>query len=143
MNNDLPELTFEEIKIGLKKSFEIEITDSLIKSFSELSGDFNPLHTDKEYAISNGFGNKVCHGMLLGSFFSQLIGMYLPGKNALYFSQSMNFINPCLVNEKIIIQGEVIDKSESTKIIKIKTTISDKSQKILVDGIARVRIRND
>ena len=81
MNTDIPELTFEEIKIGLKKSFEIEITDSLIKSFSELSGDFNPLHTDKEYAISNGFGNKVCHGMLLGSFFSQLIGMYLPGNN--------------------------------------------------------------
>ncbi|MBL77184.1 MAG: enoyl-CoA hydratase [Chloroflexi bacterium] len=143
MNNDLPELTFEEIKIGLKKSFEIEITDSLIKSFSELSGDFNPLHTDKEYAISNGFGNKVCHGMLLGSFFSQLIGMYLPGKNALYFSQSLNFINPCLVNEKIIIQGEVTDKSESTKIISIKTKISNQSQKVLVDGIARVRIRND
>ena len=143
MNNDLPELTFEEIKIGLKKSFEIEITDSLIKSFSELSGDFNPLHTDKEYAISNGFGNKVCHGMLLGSFFSQLIGMYLPGKNALYFSQSLNFINPCLVNEKIIIQGEVTDKSESTKIISIKTKIRNQSQKVLVDGIARVRIRND
>ena len=85
------------MKLGLKKSFEIEITDSLVNSFAELSGDFNPLHTNKDYAISNGFGNKVCHGMLLGSFFSQLIGMYLPGKNALYFSQSMNFINPCLV----------------------------------------------
>ena len=105
MNNNLSTLSFKEMKLGLKKSFEIEITDSLVNSFAELSGDFNPLHTNKDYAISNGFGNKVCHGMLLGSFFSQLIGMYLPGKNALYFSQSMNFINPCLVNQKIIIQG--------------------------------------
>ncbi len=143
MNDNVTKLNFKDIEIGLKKSFNVHMTDSLLNSFSKLSGDFNPLHNDEEYAVSHGFDNKVCHGMLLSSFLSQLIGMHLPGKNALYFSQSLNFMNPCLVNEKIIVQGEVIDKSESTKIISIKTTISNESQKTLVDGIARVRIRDD
>ena len=41
MNNNLSTLSFKEMKLGLKKSFEIEITDSLVNSFAELSGDFN------------------------------------------------------------------------------------------------------
>ena len=57
MNNNLSTLSFKDMKLGLKKSFEIEITDSLVNSFAELSGDFNPLHTNKDYAISNGFEN--------------------------------------------------------------------------------------
>jgi len=148
MSKEISTLTFDEIEIGLKKSFEIIISENMLDSFSELTGDFNPLHMDKEYANSIGFDERVCNGMLLGSFFSRLIGMYLPGKNALYFSQSLNFVNPCLLNEKILVEGEIMDKSEATKIIRIKTTIirlsqNSETEKIIVDGIARVKIRND
>lgn len=143
MNKKMSTFTFDEITIGLKQYFEVKITESMLDSFSELSGDFNPLHTDKEYANSNGFDERVCNGMLLAGFFSRLIGMYLPGKNALYFSQSLNFVNQCLLNEKILVEGEIIDKSQAAKIITIKTTIINESGKIIVDGIARVKIRND
>ena len=66
---------------------------------------------------------EFCHGMLLASFFSRLVGMYIPGKIALYFSQSLKFQYPCYVNDRIEIHGEVIDKSLATKIITLKTTI--------------------
>ena len=143
MNKEIATFTFDEIQIGLKKSFEIKITEHMLNSFSELSGDHNPLHMDKEYAKSTGFDERVCNGMLLASLFSRLVGMQLPGKNALYFSQSLNFVNPCLVNEKILVEGEIMDKSDATKIITIKTTITNESQKIIVEGTARVKIRND
>ena len=76
--------------------------------------------------------------MLLASFFSRLIGMHLPGKNSLYFSQSLNFIEPCYIGDKIYILGELIDKSDATRILVIKTTIQNDSRKLLVDGIAKV-----
>jgi len=101
------------------------------------------LHTDNEYAISNGFHGRVCHGMLLGSFFSRLIGMYLPGKHALHFSQSLKFVNPCIINEKVTVKGEVLDKSAASKIITIKTTITNASKKIIVDGTAYVKVRDN
>ena len=141
MNNNLSTLSFKEMKLGLKKSFEIEITDSLVNSFAELSGDFNPLHTNKDYAISNGFENKICHGMLLGSFFSQLIGMYLPGKNSLYFSQTLNFRNPCFIDDNITIEGEIIEKKSNIKLIVIKTTIHNQDGECLIDGIGKVIVR--
>ena len=143
MNDKLSKYTFDEIEIGLTKQFQITITESMVDDFAKLSGDFNPLHTDNEYAISSGFHGKVCHGMLLGSFFSRLIGMYLPGKHALHFSQSLKFVNPCIINEKVTVKGEVLDKSAASKIITIKTTITNASKKIIVDGIAYVKVRDN
>jgi acyl dehydratase len=143
MDDKLSKYTFDEIEIGLTKQFQITITESMVDDFAKLSGDFNPLHTDNEYAISSGFHGKVCHGMLLGSFFSRLIGMYLPGKHALHFSQSLKFVNPCIINEKVTVKGEVLDKSAASKIITIKSTITNTSKKIIVDGTAYVKVRDN
>ena len=140
--DDIPEdLKLKDIKIGQKKSFEVVVTESMVDDFAKLSGDNNPLHMDENYAKSNNFNGRVCHGMLLASFFSRLAGMYIPGKNALYFSQSLKFQHPCFVNDRIEIHGEVIDKSLATKIITLKTTIS-KNKRQIVDGIGKVMVRD-
>ena len=140
--DDIPEdLKLKDIKIGQKKSFEVVVTESMVDDFAKLSGDNNPLHMDENYAKSNNFKGRVCHGMLLASFFSRLAGMYIPGKNALYFSQSLKFQHPCFVNDRIEIRGEVIDKSLATKIITLKTTIS-KDKRQIVDGIGKVMVRD-
>ena len=140
--DDIPEdLKLKDIKIGQKKSFEVVVTESMVDDFAKLSGDNNPLHMDENYAKSNNFRGRVCHGMLLASFFSRLVGMYIPGENALYFSQSLKFQYPCFVNDRIKIHGEVIDKSLATKIITLKTTISKDKRKI-VDGIGKVMVRD-
>ena len=96
---------------------------------------------NEEYAKETKFKKRICHGMLLGSFFSRLIGMYLPGKKALYFSQNLNFVEPCFINDIVIVNGKLIDKSEATKIIKIETTIKNTTGKVLVEGIAQVLVR--
>jgi len=140
MNNPL-EYSFNEIKIGLEHYFDITIDEKLEEDFAKISGDFNPLHMDEQYAKETKFGKRVCHGMLLGSFFSRLVGMYLPGKNALYFSQNLNFVEPCFIGDIVIVKGKIINKSESTKMIKIETTIKNNTGKLLVEGIAQVLVR--
>ncbi len=140
MSNPL-DYSFDEIAIGLKHSFDVIINDEIVDNFAKISGDFNPLHMDEQYAIKTKFGKRVCHGMLLSSFFSRLVGMYLPGKNALYFSQNLNFVGPCFIGDQVTVKGEVIDKSESTKIIKLETTIKNQDEKLLVEGTARVLVR--
>ena len=137
MNDELPEYTFDEIEMGLTKQFQIIITESMIDDFAKISGDYNPLHMDEKFAQSKDFKNRVCHGMLLGSLFSRLIGMYVPGKYGLYFSQTLNFVNPTIVDDAVTVTGKVISKSESTKIIELKTTIKNSSH-VLVDGEAKV-----
>lgn len=134
---------FDEIKIGLEYKFTEKITKSSLDSFANLSGDYNPLHMDENYAKNTKFKKRVCHGMFLASFFSKLVGMYIPGKNALYFSQTLDFQNPCFVDDIVTVQGQVIDKSDSTRIITLKTSIYNQTGLCLVDGIAKVMIRQD
>ena len=143
MTEQSAEYAFDEIMLGVKTKFTVQINESTINEFARISGDYNPLHMDEQYASKTQFGKRVCHGMLLASFFSRLVGMYMPGKNALYFSQTLNFQTPCFVGDKVTIEGEVIEKSQSTRIITIKTTAHNQVGKCLVDGIAKVIVREN
>src|ERR1700676_2055835 len=78
------ELTFPEIAVGDAFTVEHTFTETDVRVFAELSGDYSPLHVDPTYASTTEFGKCVVHGMLLASLFSRLVGMYLPGKHALY-----------------------------------------------------------
>jgi len=142
MNRKSANYKFDDITIGLTKEFSIEITESMINNFAEFTGDYNELHTNESYASTTSFGKRVCHGMLLASFFSRLVGMSIPGKNALYFSQSINFQSPCFIGDQILVRGEVIEKSGFEHMITIKTTILNQDSKCLIDGIAKVIVQN-
>jgi acyl dehydratase len=141
MTNILNEYSFNDIFIGQKESFMIKITESMVEKFGNLSGDLNPLHMDNTFAESSSFKKRIVHGMFLATFFSQLVGMHLPGKNALYFSQTLNFRSPCYIGDEIEIIGEVTEKSDSTKIITVSTSIFNKSKTCLIDGIAKIIVR--
>ena len=135
------EYNFEELFVGQKANFFKKIGSTLVNDFAKISGDFNPLHMNDEYASTTNFGKRVCHGMLLASFFSQLIGMYLPAKNSLYFSQTLNFRNPCFIDDNITIEVEIIEKKSNIKLIVIKTTIHNQDGECLIDGIGKVIVR--
>lgn len=142
MTDKPPEIKFADIEIGQKKEFKIKITESMVSEFARLSGDRSPLHMDEDYAKSTRFKKRVCHGLLLASFFSQLVGMHLPGKNALYISQSLKFVSPCFVNDEVTIRGEVLDKSEATKMITMRTTVTNSADNTLIEGQAKVLVRS-
>lgn len=133
------ELSFEEINIGDTDSFSRTWTEEDVIAFANLSGDNNPLHTDDSYAKGTKFGQRLVHGMLLGSLFSRFVGMYIPGKNCLYLSQSLIFKNPVFIGDEIEVIGKVISKSESTKILSI-SIIMKKGEEIVVEGEAKVQV---
>ena len=143
MTEKFSEYTFDEIKIGQSKEFQITITESMVNDFAKISGDFSPIHMDEIYAKSTSFKKRVVHGMLLASFLSRVDGMYLPGKHALYFSQNIEFRNPCFIDDELTIERKVIDKSISTKILKIESKIFNQENKILLYGVGRVIVRDD
>ena len=143
MSEKPSEYSFDEIEIGMQKSFKVDISKNMLDVFGRDTGDYNPLHMSEEYASSTSFKKRVCSGMFLSSFFSRLVGMYLPGKHALHISQSLNFVNPCFIGETITVGGKVIDKSPATKIIKLETTITNESGKRIIDGNAQVIVRDD
>lgn len=133
------ELYFKDIKIGDKAEFLVTITDEMIRRFSELSGDLNPLHTSKEYAQTTSFREPVAHGMVAGMFFSRLVGMYLPGKFALYISQTLVFHKPIFALAAVVVRGTVIEKTDAFQTICLKTEVWEKEQ-VMVSGEALIKV---
>ena len=143
MSENFSELTFDQIDIGLTKEFDVIITQSLVDDFAKISGDYSPIHMNEEFAKLTKFGKKIVHGMLLASLLSRMVGMYLPGKYALYSSQTLEFHNPCFVGDKITVSSIVNDKSESTKIIKVESKITNEKKDIHLYGEGRIIVRDD
>ncbi len=126
------------LSIGQRAEFTEVISESMMEEFAKMSGDYNPHHMDESYARRTRFKKRICHGMLLASLFSRLIGMHLPGKHSLYFSQSLNFLYPAFIDDKVTVEGEIVKISRSTGIITLKTRITKENNIELVTGEAKV-----
>ena len=132
-------MTYDEITVGKKASFSKTITESDIHSFSAISGDFNPIHVDEVYATTSSLGQKVkgriAQGMLTASLFSTLVGVYIPGKGALYVSQSCIFKAPVKIGDTITAEIEVMEKLEKNR-IRMATRCINQHGKIVLEGEA-------
>ena len=134
------EAKLDNLHIGQKIEFTEVISESMVEKFAKLSGDYNPHHMDESYAKKTRFKKRVCHGMLLASLFSRLTGMYLPGKGSIYITQSLKFISPTFIDDKVTVEGEIVKISRSTGIITIKTIIKKENNIQLITGDAKVII---
>ena len=128
----------DDIEPGLTKNFRVNISESLVNEFAKITGDFSPIHMEEGFARTTKFKQRISHGMLVGSFFSRLVGMHLPGKNGVSLSYSIKHLLPCFLDQEILVKGIVMDKSNSTRIITLKATITDSYGKTLIDGILKV-----
>src|SRR4030095_7327760 len=133
--------TFAEVSVGQRAQFETSIDDATVAAFAALSGDTNPLHTDEAYAMRAGFGRRVPHGMIGGALFSRFVGMHLPGRYSLYLSQSLLFKKPLPLDSTLVVSGEIVQKIEAARAIRMTTKITDKaSGATLIDGEAMVQL---
>jgi 3-hydroxybutyryl-CoA dehydratase len=92
------------------------ITSDDLLAFATVTGDFNPLHVDATAAAAGPFGEPIAHGMLTASLISKVLGTELPGSNTIYLSQSLRFLAPVRVGERVTASVEVtaIDKRRVT-----------------------------
>jgi 3-hydroxybutyryl-CoA dehydratase len=138
---NIAQYRLDDIRPGLTKNFKIKVTESMTEEFAKLTGDYSPLHMEEEYARTTNFGHRICHGMLVGSFFSRLVGMYLPGKYGLLLSYSLRHLLPCFPDQDIKVEGRVLDKSSATRIITISASVTDSFGKIIINGTLKVLVR--
>lgn len=95
-------------KIKKIYEFDVTITDSDRNAFAELSGDWNPLHTDERYAASTEFKSCILHGAYSAGLISKMAGMIYPGENCLLHGMQLKFIKPIKTPITVRLLGEVI-----------------------------------
>ncbi len=134
------DLSFEVIAVGQRAEFARTISAQEVAEFARLTGDCNPLHMDETFARTTRFGARVVHGMLVASHFSTLIGMYLPGRRALYVGQDLAFVRPVHIGDTIRVVGEVVQKSTATRMLMLKTEVYNQRAELVVRGTAKALV---
>jgi 3-hydroxybutyryl-CoA dehydratase len=128
------EYRFEDLKIGQEEYFTVTVTEEMMKSFLDLSGDINPLHNDAEFAKEQGYHDKVVYGLLTTSFLSKLAGVYLPGKYCLLQGVDVKYSKPVYVGDILIVKGIVEELHPSVQRAVLKVFIQNQDEKKVLKG---------
>lgn len=135
-------LVYASVHVGQAFSFSRTFTQADLKSFSELVGDYNPLHNSHSYTANTSFGKPIAHGMLTASLFSALVGMFCPGEKCLYLGQTVKFLKPVFPGDQLEVVGTIISKVDSVRLLKMKTEVFYKTDLVL-KGQADVKFMDE
>jgi len=119
--------SLNEITEGQTFNYERVIHSSDVDAFASLTGDFSPLHMDESFARKRGFKTRVVHGALLGGLISRVIGMHLPGRNAILLALDLKFSSPIFVGDLVRICGTVVQLSIAASSIIIQFKVYNTS----------------
>jgi 3-hydroxybutyryl-CoA dehydratase len=122
----------EDIDVGHKESFVTMVSETKMGGYRDITGDLNPLHNDESFARKKGCDGRVVYGLLNASYFSTLVGMYLPGEKCLIQEVKYKFMKPAYIGDELVISGEVTEKDERTNQLFLKVRIERKSDKATI-----------
>jgi 3-hydroxybutyryl-CoA dehydratase len=126
--------------IGQEASCSKTMTETDLVVFAGLSGDFNPIHIDREYAKETRFKQRIAHGMLTSSLLSQLLGVHLPGKGSIYVEQNIRFKAPVFIGDTVTAKATIQEIDEGRRILTLLTECFNQDEKLVLTGTAKMMV---
>ena len=124
----------DEISVGEKINYKILITEEIHNDFMKFSGDNSPIHSDKKFAQSNGYKERLGYAFLLTTILSKIYGTIFPGGSELCLKQEANFPNPYYIGDELEFNIEVINKNEDLKLLTVMTIVENQEKKVIFKG---------
>lgn len=122
-----------KINVGDSAAFSKTMTETDVYNFAGISGDFNPVHINRLEAEKSRFGRQVCHGMLVASMISNVLGMKLPGPGTVYLEQELKFVKPVYIGDTVTATVVVEDVKENG-IIVLQSKVTNQEDEEVICG---------
>lgn len=126
--------------VGQEHSEHVAITPELVAEFAKVSGDYNPLHLDAEYARTTPFGRPIAHGMLTGALLSGIMGTRFPGRGTILLEQGLKFLRPVFVGDTAHFNLKVIHVRPDKPVVTIGCTIKNAAGEVTAEGETVVKV---
>jgi 3-hydroxybutyryl-CoA dehydratase len=134
-------LYYDDVEVGQHwESLGRTITEADIVNFAGLSGDFNPIHIDHEFAASTPFRRPIAHGLLVFSVGSGL-GLFAPPMRTLAILEvrEWRFHEPVYIGDTLHVRSEVLHKEPRGRgrrgVVTWKRQIMKQDKKLAQEGI--------
>jgi 3-hydroxybutyryl-CoA dehydratase len=143
-------LFFEDFQPGQKvSSVGRTVTEHDIVTFAGLSGDFNQIHTDAEFAKSTPFGQRIAHGLLGLAIASGLaVQTGILGANVIAFREvgEWKFAKPVFIGDTIHVEMEVLETKAFSRLgggtVTLGIHVNNQSNETTMKGQWTVLVKN-
>jgi len=107
---------YREAEIGDElPSLSLEpISRSNMILYAQASGDHNPIHTDKDFAVKSGLPDVIAHGMLIMAYLGRMLTDIVPQSKI--ENINVQFSNMTHLHDELKYIGKVVEKNLSTEI---------------------------
>jgi 3-hydroxybutyryl-CoA dehydratase len=125
---------YAELKNGDSFTRHLTVTDSLMQSFREISGDDNPLHVNEGFATAQRFAGRVAYGNLIGLMISSAVGVEMQALDPMLISETIVFHKPIYCGDTIVLTASVSTKMDATEVAELKYRAENQQRELVASG---------
>jgi len=129
-------LIMKHLTVGQKATRSITLSADHVKTFAQLTGDYNPLHFDEEFASKTKFGKLVVQGGLTTGLLHALVAMDIPGPGTVFLSQNWKFTAPVFIGDTITAEATILSIHESKPVTQLSIKVTRQDGEIVLQGEA-------
>src|SRR5690242_21914479 len=123
-------------QVGQKAWRSLTLTVEHVKTFAQLTGDYNPLHFDADFASRTKFGGLVVQGGLTTGLLHALVAMDLPGPGSVFLSQQWKFTAPVYIGDTITARAEVVSVHATKPVTQLRIGVTRQTGETVLEGEA-------
>jgi len=126
------------VRVGERARRTRTLSSRDIELFTELSGDRNPLHYDQARASRSRFGGIIVQGGVTSGLLNAVVAEDLPGPGSVFLHVEWDFRAPVRPGDEITAEVEVLEVRTDKPITRLRTTITNQTGTVVLDGSALV-----
>jgi len=109
------------------------VDQATIDAYAAVSGDFNPIHVDPDYASGGPFGRTIAHGLMTLAYVSELLNEWTSGAFDCAGELDVTFIAPVYAGDEVCVTGEIVEivNRDDVACLRIKLSVSVDERAIL------------
>jgi len=126
--------------VGARARLARRTSQEDIRRFSEMTGDYNPLHYDHALAKASIFQRIIVQGGVTSGLLNAIVAEQLPGPGAVFLGVNWKFVRAVGVDEMIKAEVEVTSVRDDKPICELSTNIYDETGNACLTGSATVYV---
>ena len=122
--------------VGQRASMSRLVKPEYIALFSEVSGDYNPVHYDEAVAKASPFGEIIVQGGVTSSILNAVVAQELPGPGTVFLQLDLSFLAPVRPGDTITGAVEILEVRADKPITKLAVSVTRDDGVVALQGSA-------
>jgi acyl dehydratase len=124
------------LRVGQKAQRSATLTEEHVRLYSQITGDYNPLHVDAAFAAATRFKKLIVQGGLTSGLLNAVVAMDLPGPGTVFLETRWRFTNPVFIGDTITAEVEILEVHETKPVSRIGVRIVRSDSEVVLEGDA-------